>query len=277
MKLKHWSTTLFVALMYMALPGFAQTIATPSLPVKVVSQSPADTATDLQIICLFRSSPVNTLHGALIETDEKLKGTIQAMRGPALFKGELGETVLLTPPAGTLAAKRLLIIGLGDSQTFTPERMRTVGEIAFMEADRLGISHPSFAPTVIDGGVTKFTTAQVSYQVVLGFLDALATERLLESKGAAGGSKVTDFIYLAGVKYAAITQSGVDKALSKTRTPVEEGQRSSHETKHFHDEDTRALPGCMPLLLRCFRSNPRAFFTSLTPRGKACHQDSALR
>jgi len=194
--------------------GGAQAIPS-ALPVKVLSQSPADSTTNLQIICLFRSSPQNTLHGSLIEIDDKLHGTLHEIRTPALFSGELGETVLITPPPGTLAAKRLLIVGLGDSQTFTPERMRLVGKVAFIEADRLGVAHPFFAPTILDGGVTGFTTDRVSYQAVLGFLDGLATEQMLQREGAAPVSTVVDFTFLAGLKHAPATRAGVDKALGK--------------------------------------------------------------
>jgi hypothetical protein len=37
---------------------------------------PAETTTELQVICLFRSSPENTLHGSLLELNEKLKGLL---------------------------------------------------------------------------------------------------------------------------------------------------------------------------------------------------------
>ena len=40
------------------------------IPIQILAQSPAETTTDLQAICLFRSSPVNTLHGSLTETNE---------------------------------------------------------------------------------------------------------------------------------------------------------------------------------------------------------------
>jgi len=39
-------------------------IANAPIPIQVLLQSPADTETDMQVICLFRSSPVNTIHGA---------------------------------------------------------------------------------------------------------------------------------------------------------------------------------------------------------------------
>ena len=116
-------------------------------------QSPAETKTDLQIFCLFSSSPTNPLHGSLIEINEKLHGLLDQLRTAGLLNGDLGETILLTPPAGTIAAEKLLIIGLGDSSSFTPARMYLVGKIALREANRLGVAHPYFAPTILDGGV----------------------------------------------------------------------------------------------------------------------------
>jgi hypothetical protein len=192
-----------------------QATAAPVLPVTVLAQSPADTRTDLQIFCLFRSSPDNALHGSLTEVNEKLHGLLDQIRKPGLFNGDLGETLLLTPPAGTLSAKKVLIIGLGDSSTFTPERMYLVGKIALREANRLGIAHPFFAPTILDGGITKYTTEVVAEQVVRGFRDALASESVLRAANAAGPVAVLDFTYLAGAKHASDTQNGIDRALGK--------------------------------------------------------------
>ena len=186
------------------------------LPVKVLVQSPAETKTELQIFCLFRSAPENTLHGSLVEINDKLHGLLDQIRKPGLFGGELGETILLTPPVGTLAAKRVLIIGLGDSATFTPERMYLVSKIALREANRLGVAHPFFGPTILDGGVTKFATGEVAGQVVQGLCDAVATESVLRAGGAAGALVAVDFTFLAGAAHAAETQSGIDRALGKT-------------------------------------------------------------
>jgi Cytosol aminopeptidase family, N-terminal domain len=183
------------------------------IPMRILVQSPADTEADLQIICLFRSDNSNKLQGSLIETNEKLKGLLDKIRKPALFRGELGETLLLQP-AGSLTAKRLLIIGLGDSQTFTPERMELVGAIAYSEASRLGVAHLFFAPTILDGGVTKFTTGQVSEQVIGGFFRAANTEKLLNSAGTAPQPIIQDLTYLAGPKYASSTQEGIEKAIA---------------------------------------------------------------
>jgi hypothetical protein len=184
------------------------------IPTRVLVQSPADTDTELQIICLFRSDPSNILHGSLIETNEKLKGLLDQIRNPPLFRGELAETILIIPPAGGLTAKKLLIIGLGDSQTFTPQRMELVGSIAYRESNRLGIAHPIFAPTILDGGVTKYTTGEAAEQFIAGFLRAARTEKVLKDAGGSPGQVVQDLTYLAGPANASDTQQGIGKAFA---------------------------------------------------------------
>jgi hypothetical protein len=189
-------------------------IANAPIPVRVLVQSPAETDTDLQIICLFKSDPENTFHGSLVETNEKLKGLLDKIRKPTLFRGELGETMLIIPPAGSLAARKLLIIGLGDSETFTPQRLELVGSITYNESNRLGVAHPFFAPTVLDGGVTKYSTGQASENFFTGFLRAARTEQILETAGTSKGQVIQDLAYLAGPTHATDTQQGIERALT---------------------------------------------------------------
>jgi hypothetical protein len=212
-KITTMRITLWIALL--ACPWATGRAQTP-IPVQVLAQSPADTNTDLQVICLFRSSPVNTLHGSLVETNEKLKGLLDRVRNPNLFRGELGETLLLAPSKGSLGARKLLIIGLGDSQTFAPERMQLVGEIVYTEANRLGVAHPYFAPTILDGGVAKFTTGQISEQVTLGFLRAAAVDKVLKDANASATPRVTALTFLAGAQHANDTREGIEKAIAAT-------------------------------------------------------------
>ncbi len=190
------------------------------MPMRVLVQSPAETATELQTICLFAATPENTLHGSLVELNEKLKGLLEKIRKPGLFRGDLGETLVLTAPAGGSAgrfgAKRLLLIGLGDSATFTPERMEFVGATFYREAARLGVTDPYFAPTILDGGVTKFATGDVAENFVAGFLRAARTEKLLQDAGAAQKPLVRSLTFLAGAAHAADTQHGIQRGLGRT-------------------------------------------------------------
>ena len=182
------------------------------VPIRILAQSPAETRTELQVICLFRSEPANTLHGSLAEANEKLRGLLERVRKPDLFRGELGETLLITLPKDSLAAKKLLVIGLGDSLSFSPQRMQLVGEILYAEAGRLGVAHPYFAPTILDGGVTGFPTGDVAEQVIRGFLRAAAIDRLLQDSNA-GKHAVTQLTFLAGPKNVSGTRQGIEKAI----------------------------------------------------------------
>ncbi|MGD0989419.1 MAG: M17 family peptidase N-terminal domain-containing protein [Candidatus Sulfotelmatobacter sp.] len=181
------------------------------IPTHVLVQSPAETKADLQVICLFQSDPANTLHGALLEVNEKLGGLLDQIRKPSSFAGLLGETLLLTPTSSKLSAKRLLIVGLGDSQTFSPQRIELVGSIVYREASRLSMPNPFFAPTILDGGVAKFTTGETAMWFARGFLRAANTEKALLAARASGGIPVQELIYLAGAKHAQDTVDGLAK------------------------------------------------------------------
>ncbi|HMD06686.1 MAG TPA: M17 family peptidase N-terminal domain-containing protein [Candidatus Acidoferrum sp.] len=189
-------------------------VSNAPIPTRVLVQSPVETDTELQIICLFESSPENTLHGSLAEINEKLKGLLDKIRKPALFRGEFGETLMFAPPAGTLAVKRILIVGLGDSESFTSQRMELVGSIVYRESSRLGVAHPFFAPTILDGGVTKFGTGDVAERFYTGFLRGARTKKVLEDSGASPRAVIEDLTFLAGPTHAADTQQGIERALA---------------------------------------------------------------
>ena len=121
--------------------------------------------------------------------------------------------MLIAPPKGGLGAKQLLIIGLGDSLSFSPQRMQLVGEVLYSEAARIGAAHPFFAPTILDGGVSKFTTGEVAEQVIRGFLRAASIDKILRDAHASG-ARVTALTYLAGAKNVDSTRAGIEKAIA---------------------------------------------------------------
>ena len=127
----------------------------------------------------------------------------------------------MAPPRDSLGARKLLIIGLGDSETFSPQRMQLVGEIVYTEASRLGVAHPFFAPTILDGGVTTFTTGQISEQVISGFLRAAETDKVIRDANASAGHSITALTFLAGPRYASSTREGIEKAISTLGRTVE--------------------------------------------------------
>jgi hypothetical protein len=189
----------------------AQTLA---VPVDVLVQSPAATNTELQIICLFHADPGTSFQGSLTEIDEKLGGLLTALRKQNLFAGNLGETLLITPKPNTIPARRLLLVGLGDLKSFSPDREQQIGFVVFEESKRLGIQHPFFAPTVLDGGKTGMDTGAVAEQFLRGFLRAKASEDAVAATGMSTGKNPVSLTFLAGAAHAAKTREGLARAVS---------------------------------------------------------------
>jgi len=198
-------------------PAVGTRLAIPNatLPVDVLVQGPTEAPGDLQIICLFSSVPENKLLASLATMDQQLGGLLTAIRRPALFRGDLGETLLLTPKPGVIAAKRLLIVGLGDRTNFTAAREELVGEIVYAESERLGVAAPTFAPTVIDGGFTGTDTGTIGAEFITGFLRGRAIAAELHDGKTGPAPVVARLTFLAGAAHAVDTQKGIAAVLSR--------------------------------------------------------------
>jgi hypothetical protein len=219
---------ILLAVSLASVPSIAQTPAQPSalavgtrlsipnakLPVDVLVQGPTEAPGDLQVICLFASVPGNKLLASLATMDQQLGGLLATVRTPALFRGDLGETMLLTPKPGVIAAKRLLIVGLGDRTTFTSDREELVGEIVYAESERLGVAAPTFAPTVIDGGFTGTDTGTIGAEFITGFLRGRAIAAALHAANADSAPIVARLTFLAGAAHAVDTQKGIAAVLT---------------------------------------------------------------
>jgi hypothetical protein len=197
-------------------PAFGTRLAIPNakLPVDVLVQGPTEAPGDLQVICLFASVPENKLLASLATMDQQLGGLLTTVRTSALFRGDLGETILLTPKPSVIAAKRLLIVGLGDRTTFTATREELVGEIVYAESERLGVVAPTFAPTVIDGGFTGTDTGTIGAEFITGFLRGRAVTAAVHDANAGPAPVVARLAFLAGAAHAVDTQKGMAAVLN---------------------------------------------------------------
>jgi len=189
-------------------------IPNPILPTDVLVQGPTEAPGDLQIICLFQSNPDNKLLASLATMDQQLGGLLTQIRTQGLFRGDLGETILLTPKPGVIAAKRLLIIGLGDRTTFTADREELVGEIAYTKSERFGVPAPTFAPTVLDGGFTGTDTGNIGAYFIKGFLRGRAIAAALYAAHTGPSPTVARLTFLAGPAHALDTKKGLAAVLN---------------------------------------------------------------
>lgn len=184
-------------------------------------QGPSAAVADLQVACVFEYTEGDIFNppalpaalNGMVHLDHATDGLITEMRKSGQFTGHALETILITPPAGKLKAKKLLLIGLGDRNKFTPELMMQVGSVALREALSLGVSSVSFASDLKDAGIDS-PTALVAENVTKGMLQAYQTAEALKAKHYASFKPLNKVILLAGPAFFTVAGQGIQTAIS---------------------------------------------------------------
>jgi hypothetical protein len=148
--------------------------------------------------------------------DEALHGAITEIRKSGKFTGHALETLLITPPTGTIAAREVLLIGLGPRRTFNPDLMIAVGRVALREVLRLEVTHFAFASDLKDAGIDS-PTGRVAGNVVKGIVEAYRTQRYLQSKRLADYTPITRVTLLAGPAFFDAAGKGIQDAIALVR------------------------------------------------------------
>lgn len=183
-------------------------------------QGPSTSKAPLQVACVFEYTEGDIFNppalpaalNGMIHLDEALKGIITDIRKSGQFKGHAYETLLIEPPAGSLSSKKLLLIGLGNRNAFTPDLMIGIGSVAMREALRLNATHFAFASDIKDAGIDS-PTALVAGNVVKGMIEAYRTQTYLSSKKMAIKKPVAKVTLLAGPAFFTVAGEGIREAI----------------------------------------------------------------
>ncbi|SHG21344.1 Cytosol aminopeptidase family, N-terminal domain [Chryseobacterium arachidis] len=188
-------------------------------------QGPSAAVADLQIACVFEYTDGDIFNppalpkelNGMVHLDDALKGAITDVRKTGKFKGHALETLLIAPPKGSLSSKKLLLIGLGNRNSFDAELMKEVGSVAMREALRLKVKTVSFASDIKDAGIDS-PTALVAENVVLGAFDAYRAQSYLNQKHLSEKMMVQKLILLAGPSFFTVAGGGIKEAITKLNT-----------------------------------------------------------
>ncbi len=188
-------------------------------------QGPSAAVADLQIACVFEYTDGDIFNppalpkelNGMVHLDDALKGAVTEVRKTGKFKAHALETLLIVPPKGSLSSKKLLLIGLGNRNSFDAELMKEVGSVAMREALKLQVKTVSFASDIKDAGIDS-PTALVAENVVLGAFDAYRTQTYLNAQHLSDKIKLQKLILLAGPSFFTIAGGGIQEAISKLNT-----------------------------------------------------------
>ncbi len=198
------------------------------MKISVKMIGPVTEATDLQIVCVFKHSSAGDKYiEAMQDFNDKLGHILSSVRDRGEFVGELGETFLFLPPPGSVAPKKVLLIGLGDEKTLSLDTLNVVGRVALREAVRLKAVHVAFAPTIRDQGNKLIEVGDGDRAVAENVISAYDTEKRLQAQGLAEKFSIADWTIEAGptffdsaaTKVAQGIQVASTAAAARTVTP----------------------------------------------------------
>jgi len=197
--------------------------------VKMVG--PYTQAADLQIICAFKhKASGDTYQGAMKDSDAKLGGVISSLRNRGDFVGELGETILFTPPKDSIPANQFLIIGLGDESALSVDALRVVGRVAAREAVRLKAKRVAWAPVIRDEGNSTIDVGEGDRAFVESALSAYDTELRLQAQGLAQKFAISEWVIEAGPTYFDSAVQQISKGIEATLPTLSKRDTAPYST-----------------------------------------------
>jgi len=215
-------------------PPKENVFATRPLGIKISIKmvGPYTEAADLQIVCLFKHKPAgDTYEGAAKDTDAHLGGLLSALRDRREFVGELGETILFTPPNGSIPAKRFMVIGLGEEKVLSLDSLRVVGRVAAREAVRLKAEHVAWAPVIRDQGNSVLDVGEGDRAFVEQMLSAYDTEKRLQAQSLAPKFSIESLVIEAGPSYFDDAVKKVGEGIASVTTELARRDTSPYSSK----------------------------------------------
>ena len=191
-----------------------------NVAIEAKVQSPSHQPTPLQIVCLFEYTEGDIFNppalpaaaNGMVHVDEAFHGIITELRKSGRFAGHALETLLITPPPGTVPAQKLLLIGLGNRNEFTPELMTKVGRVGMREALRLRVNSYSHASDLKDAGVDS-PTGLVAQNVIKGAFQAYEVELFLKSKHLTDFKPLTRVTLLSGPPFYVVSSQAIKQVI----------------------------------------------------------------
>ncbi|MFT3882426.1 MAG: M17 family peptidase N-terminal domain-containing protein [Gemmatales bacterium] len=166
-----------------------------------------------------------------VELDKHLGGVINSLRERGEFMGDELETLLIIPPEGSIKAKALLLIGLGDEATLSLEKMERVGKVALREASNLGAQRVAFAPLIRDQGNAKLGTGDIAAAVLRGVLLANDTQHRMQQQGLGKAFTLKEWTEEAGPAYFDETTAALQKQVKQVESIIATRVKTPYKTK----------------------------------------------
>jgi len=182
----------------------------------VVAWGPAQADVDFSVACMFEHEVDGAaMAGGLLALDQALGGHLSRLRNEGAYQAQPMETLLVASPPPGIAARAVLVIGLGDPAALTGDVLRRATRVAMREAIRFGATSMAFAPSVLDAGHVDNAALDMQDVMLDGMLGALRAEHMLAEAGLAAAPLLRQCSFDVGAPRAQAAGRGFAAAFAQ--------------------------------------------------------------
>ncbi|SDA35719.1 M17 family peptidase N-terminal domain-containing protein [Sphingomonas sp. NFR15] len=154
---------------------------------------------DLSCACMFEAElGGGPPTGGLAHLDHALSGTLLWLRGEGIFHANVGETLYIDQPPATVAARALLILGMGSPIGWSASALSSAVRLAVSTALALGASSGALAPSMLDSGLEPDQTSGAPKAMVAGLAAALDAQARLQAIGLVQRTSLSSWSFDVG-------------------------------------------------------------------------------
>ena len=176
-----------------------------SLDVAVMDGATADV--ELSFACMFTHELDGGPRGGLLHLDNALAGRLTRLRADGAFLGETMETLLIRPSSAALAARMVMVIGMGEPVAWTPAVTASAAAAAIRAAAQLGVASAAFAPGLLDAGLAPQATSGVASAMMQSVIRAIDNQASIAASGLAPPLSLRRWVFDVGpAGYAAAAE-----------------------------------------------------------------------
>jgi len=153
---------------------------------------------DLSFACMFTHELGPGPAGGLLDLDEAVDGLLTRLRRERAFRGDPLETLLIDEPPSAIAAKAVMVIGMGDPAVWTASVTAKAAAAAIRNAVQRRAVSAAFAPSLLDAGLSSNATECVAYEMMDAVMDAIDAQVQIASFGLAPAPLLRRWVFDAG-------------------------------------------------------------------------------
>lgn len=169
--------------------------------IEVAAWDGAGADVDLSCVCMFaREIGGGPPKGGLAHVNAALDGHLVELRDDGCFRALAGKTLLIDRPPRPIAAKSLLILGLGEPVSWTSQSLVPAVHLAASTALNLDMGSVAFAPSMLDSGLLPDQTRCAPASMVEGLIAALHTNNRLQELGLTRRPALQHWIFDVGAE-----------------------------------------------------------------------------